>query len=171
MRRSTKAALGLAMLAALSAPAVISPARAETPEEWIALGSRVHGGFGTFIPVGIRIGLDAVKRLGAKPRELEIVYYDNDKVPCACFLDGVMIATTASPGQRTVTVAARKAPEGSAAMIEIRHRKTGAGVRYKIPETWLLKLAQWNRTLDERGRYDEVMKAEGLFEAEEIQQR
>jgi hypothetical protein len=38
-------------------------ARAETPEEWIALGARVHGAFGAFIPLGIKIGLDAVKRL------------------------------------------------------------------------------------------------------------
>ena len=98
-----------------SALAATSPVRAETPDEWIALGRRVHGGFGTFIPVGIRVGLDAVRRLDAKPRELTVVYYDNDKVPCACFLDGIMIATTASPGQRSVTVAAEKAPEGSAA--------------------------------------------------------
>jgi hypothetical protein len=34
----------------------ISPAKAETPEEWIALGARVHGAFGAFIPLGIKIG-------------------------------------------------------------------------------------------------------------------
>ena len=33
-------------------------AKAETPEEWIALGARVHGAFGAFIPLGIKIGLD-----------------------------------------------------------------------------------------------------------------
>jgi hypothetical protein len=44
--------------------------QAETPEEWIALGARVHGAFGAFIPLGIKIGLDAVKRLDTKPREL-----------------------------------------------------------------------------------------------------
>ena len=32
------------------------PACAETPDEWIALVTRVHGGFGSFIPLGIRIG-------------------------------------------------------------------------------------------------------------------
>jgi hypothetical protein len=48
-------------------------AGAETPEEWVALGARVHGGFGAFIPLGIRIGLDAVKRLDAKPRELTVL--------------------------------------------------------------------------------------------------
>jgi hypothetical protein len=40
-------------------------ARAETPQEWIELGARVHGGFGAFIPLGIRIGLDALARLDA----------------------------------------------------------------------------------------------------------
>ena len=35
------------------------PAQAETPAQWIELGARVHGAFGAFIPIGIRIGLDA----------------------------------------------------------------------------------------------------------------
>ena len=47
-------------------------ANAETPDEWVTLGARVHGGFGAFIPLGIKIGLDAVKRLDAKPRELSV---------------------------------------------------------------------------------------------------
>lgn len=158
-----------ALLAALvlGLPTAAS-AQTETPEEWINLGRRVHGGFGAFIPLGIRIGLDAVARLEAKPRELTVTYFDSDKSPCACFLDGVMIATTASPGQRTATIAPEKAPEGSAAVIVIRHRKSGAAIRYAIPQEALLKLAQWNRTLDERGRYDEVMKADGLFTSEPI---
>ena len=50
-------------------------AKAETPEEWIALGARVHGAFGAFIPLGIKIGLDATKRLNAKPRELTVSRY------------------------------------------------------------------------------------------------
>jgi hypothetical protein len=45
----------------------ITTLRAETPEEWVKLGARVHGGFGAFIPVGIRIGGDAMKRLRAQP--------------------------------------------------------------------------------------------------------
>ena len=75
-------------------------ANAETAEEWIALGARVHGGFGAFIPLGIKIGLDAAQRLNAKPRELTVLYYDSDKSPCACFADGIAIATYASVGQR-----------------------------------------------------------------------
>ena len=58
-------------------------AKAETPDEWIALGARVHGAFGAFIPLSIKIGLDAVDRLKAQPRELAVLYYDSDKSPCA----------------------------------------------------------------------------------------
>jgi formylmethanofuran dehydrogenase subunit E len=72
--------------------------KAETPDEWIALGARVHGAFGAFIPLGIKIGLDAVDRLKAQPRELAVLYYDSDKSPCACFADGIAIATHASVG-------------------------------------------------------------------------
>src|SRR6476619_7338417 len=84
-------------------------AGAETPEEWIALGARVHGGYGAFIPLGIKIGLDAVDRLKAKPRELSVTYYDSEKAPCACFADGVAIATSASVGQRSSKVDPEKA--------------------------------------------------------------
>jgi hypothetical protein len=48
-------------------------ASAETPDEWVTLGARVHGAFGAFIPLGIKIGLDAVKHLDAKPRELALI--------------------------------------------------------------------------------------------------
>jgi len=161
-KNPTLAACLAAMLVAM--PGFAGSVRAETPDEWIVLGKRVHGGFGSFIPVGIRIGLDALKRLEAQPRDVAVTYYDSDKVPCACIADGIMIATTASPGQRTLSIAADKAPEGAMGVVVIRHRKTAAAVRYTIPERWLLQLAQWNRTLDERGRFDEVMKAEGLFD-------
>lgn len=162
----------ISLLFAIAVSVVVGslPVQAQTPEEWIALGRRVHGGFGTHIPTGIRIGLDAVKRLNAAPRELTVTFYDSEKAPCACIADGIMIATTASPGQRTLVIAAEKAPAGAMAMAVIRHRKTGAALRYTVSDTWLLKLAQWNRTLDERGRYDEVMKAEGLFEVVEEKQ-
>ena len=139
---------------------------AETPEEWIALGTRIHGGFGSFIPLGIKIGLDAVQRLNAKPRELVVLYYDGDGAPCACFADGVAIATYASVGQRTLTIAPEKAPSGDAAVIIIRRRQGGPGFKYTIPMTALAKLGPMNRDLDLRGRYDAVMAADDLFQVE-----
>jgi formylmethanofuran dehydrogenase subunit E len=159
-----------AMLLALAGTFTVSgTCRGETPEEWIALGARVHGGFGSFIPVGIRIGLDALARLGAKPRDVSVLYYDGEKAPCACFADGVMIATVASPGQRTLQIAAEKAPSGVLAVIIVRDKRSNHAVKYTVSDAWLAKLAEWNRALDPRGRYDAVMTAEGLYAVEPAQ--
>ena len=140
-----------------------SPSNAETPDEWVALGARVHGAFGAFIPVGIKIGLDAVKRLNAKPRELTVLYYDNDSSPCACFADGIAIAAYASVGQRTLTISPEKAPAGDAAVVVIRPRQGGPGFKYTIPMAALTKLGPMNKELDPRGRYDAVMATDGLL--------
>ena len=142
--------------------------QAETPEEWITLGARVHGAFGAFIPLGIKIGLDAVKRLDAKPRELAVTYYDSNSSPFACFADGIAIATYASVGQRTLTIAPEKAPDGSLAVVIIRPRKGGPGFKYTIPASDLARLGPMNKNLDPQGRWDAVMKEEGLFTAEEV---
>ena len=117
-------------------------ARAETPEEWVRLGARVHGAFGSFIPVGIRIGLDALDKLKADPRGLTVIYYNGEKPPCPCVADGVMLATMASPGQGTFQIAAEKAPAGTMAVIVIRNRKTGQGLRYEISDEWLPKISR-----------------------------
>jgi FmdE, Molybdenum formylmethanofuran dehydrogenase operon len=141
---------------------------AETPEEWIALGARVHDAFGSFIPLGIKIGLDAVSRLNAKPRELSVLYYDSDASPCACFADGIAIATYASVGQRTLTIAPEKAPAGDAAVIVIRPRQGGPGFKYTIPVATLGELGPMNKDLDPRGRYDAVMRTPDLVRVEAV---
>ena len=161
----SKSCAFLGLIVAISTPVV---PRAETPQEWITLGARVHGGFGSFIPVGIRIGRDALQRLNAKPREVTVVYYDSDKAPCACIANGVAIATQASVGQRTLQIAPEEAPNGTIATIIVRHKRTGQGIAYTVPDRWLSQLAEWNRTMDVQGRYDQVMKADGLFEATEL---
>jgi hypothetical protein len=145
-----------------------SLAHAETPEEWIALGPRVHGAFGSFIPLGIKIGLDAVERFKAQPRELIVLYFDGDASPCACFADGVAIATRASVGQRTLTIAAQKAPPEDAAVIVIRPRQGGAGYKYTIPASALATLGPMNKNLDPRGRYDAVMASHDLYQVEAV---
>src|SRR6516225_4041094 len=139
------------------------PARAETPTEWVELGARVHGAFGAFIPIGIRIGLDAKERIKADPRGLAVTYYTGEKAPCPCIADGVMLATNASPGQGTLVIAPENAPAGTLVVV-VRNRKTGEGFRYTVADTWLPKVIEWNKTLDPAGRFDAAMKAEGLFE-------
>jgi formylmethanofuran dehydrogenase subunit E len=153
----------LVLAVAVGLGVTASDARAQSREEWITLGARVHGAFGAFVPVGIRVGLDALERLKAGPREVTVLFFDSEKAPCACIADGVMLATVASPGQRTLQLAAEKAPPGALAVVVVRHRKTGEAVQYTIADSWLPKLAEWNKTLDPTGRYDRVMKAEGLF--------
>ena len=54
-----------AALLAMCGALLASTSRAETMDEWIKLGARVHGGFGAFLPAGIRIGLDALERFKA----------------------------------------------------------------------------------------------------------
>jgi hypothetical protein len=75
-------------------------------------------------------------------------------------------ATHASVGQRTLTIAPEKAPPGMAAVIVIRPRQGGAGLKYAIPMSALAKLGPMNKDLDPRGRYDAVMATEGLFQVE-----
>ena len=141
-----------------------SPVHAETESEWIALGTRIHGGFGPLIPIGIRIGLDAKEKLKADPRGLTLLYYSGEKAPCPCIADGIMLATQASPGQGTLQIASEKAPAGFLAVAIIRNRKTGEGLRYAVSEQWMPKVGEWIRTLDPPGRFQAVMMADELFQ-------
>jgi hypothetical protein len=85
--------LDIRLIAVIVALLIPASAHAETKEEWIALGARVHGGFGAFIPVGIRIGLDAMQRLKADRHDVTVLYYDGGLPPSPCVADGIMIAT------------------------------------------------------------------------------
>jgi formylmethanofuran dehydrogenase subunit E len=144
-----------------------SAARAETPEEWIKLGARVHGGFGAFIPIGIRIGEDAIKRLNAQSRELSVLYYSGEGVPCPCSVDGVMLAVGASPGQGSVQVSAEKSPPGTFAVVIIRPRNGGDGLKYTVPMSVMPKLGEINKTMqDPMARYNAVMALGDFFTVE-----
>lgn len=153
------------LAAALLLLLTLAQARSETREQWIKWGARVHGAFGAFIPVGIRIGLDARERLKADARGLTVTYYSGEKPPCPCVADGIMIATQASPGQGTLQMAPEKAPAGMMAAIVIRNRKSGEAVRYSISDGWLPTILGWNK-LDPAGRFDAAMTAEHLFQSE-----
>jgi FmdE, Molybdenum formylmethanofuran dehydrogenase operon len=144
-------------------------APAETPDEWIKLLTRVHGGFGSFLPVGIRIGEDAMKRLGAKPRDLSVVFYQGEGTPCPCAADGVSLAVYSSAGHGTLQIAGEKSPPGTFAAVVIRPRKGGEGLRYTVPMAMMPKLGEINATIsDPRGRYDAVMGIPDLYTVEVV---
>lgn len=143
------------------------PARAETPEEWVTLLTRVHGGFGSFLPVGIRIGEDAMKRLNAKPRELDVTFYQGEGTPCPCAADGASLAVYASAGQGTLHIASEKSPPGTFAVIVVKPRKGGDGLKYTVPVSLMPKLGQINSTIqDPLGRYNAVMGIPDLYTVE-----
>lgn len=146
-----------------------SSAQAETPEEWVSLLTRVHGGFGSFLPVGIRIGEDAMQRLNANPRELAVVFQQGEGTPCPCAADGVMLAVSASPGQGTLQIAPEKASRETFAVVVIRPRQGGDGLRYHVPISHIAKLAEINRNMQvPLDRYNAVMGIPDLFTVEPV---
>lgn len=160
--------VGLVVAAPVTMLCVTTTARAETPAQWIELGARVHGAFGSFIPVGIRIGLDALQRLHAERRGVTVMFYQGPKAPCPCSVDGIAIATQASVGQGTLRVSPDKAPDGTFAVAVIRDKATGAGLKYTVAASWMPKLDEMNKTLDPMGRYNAVMSAADLFTIEPV---
>jgi formylmethanofuran dehydrogenase subunit E len=131
----------------------------ETPDQWVELGRRMHGGFGSYIALGIRIGLDAMQRLDADPRTLDVTYYSGAIAPCPCVADGIMIATTSTPGQNLLRVAATSSPRGTFGVAESRDRKMGKMLRYSIPAAAKAQLDTWNQKTTGQQRYDAVMNA------------
>lgn len=142
--------------------------KAETPDEWVRLGQRVHGGFGTYVALGIRIGLDAMKRLEANPRDLDVTYQNSPDSPCPCVVDGIMIATVATPRQNSLRVLPTNSNSNFFGVALIKHRKTGQSLRYTIPVAARSLLDSWNNQQQGRERYDTVMNASqnSLFHVE-----
>ena len=153
--------LALAIVLALTAPA----AHAQTPEQWVQWGERVHGGFGSLIALGIRVGLDAMQRLGAGRRELIVHYADGPQTPCPCAVDGIAIAVSASLGQGTLSLASERASDGLLARVTFTHKPTGRKLTYELPQSVLPAMQAINRDTTGIGRYEAVMEldAASLF--------
>ena len=80
-----------------------------------------------------------------------------------------MLAVGASPGQGTVQVAAEKSPPGTFAVVMIRPRHGGDGLKYTVPMSMLPKLSQINSLIQNpRWRYDAVMAIADLYTVEEL---
>ncbi|MBK5962346.1 hypothetical protein CCR97_29765 [Rhodoplanes elegans] len=149
------AAAGVGPLAAHDGPIETTP-----PDErdlWISLGARVHGGFGSLIAAGIRIGDDARQKLGAAPRELDVTYHTSPGAPCPCMVDGVMIATRASPGQASLRVADTPAGDGLFGRVIIRHKPSGRTLDYAVPAAIWPRLRDINKEPTGIARWDAVM--------------
>jgi hypothetical protein len=132
------------------------PAGADTPDQFVALGHRIHGEFGSLIALGIRIGVDATSRLHDRGRRLRVIYQSGPVAPCPCVVDGVMLATRTSPGQDSLHVGSPSTDPmvfGVVTVIDARH----GAVRYIIPAATGALMGRVNRLTSERARYDVVM--------------
>jgi len=159
--------LMIRVLASATCAAVLTlgPAQvhAQTLDDWVEWGDRVHGGFGSLIALGIRIGLDALQRLGAQRREVRVDYTDGPQTPCACVLDGIAIAVSASLGQGTLALAGARTEPGLLARIDLWHRSTGQGLRYEIPADVLGLMQAINSREDAIGRMRAVTEIDAAL--------
>jgi hypothetical protein len=81
-----------------------------------------------------------------------------------------MLAVSASPGQGSLQIAPEKSPPGTFAVVVIRPRKGGDGLRYTVPMSQMPKLGQINSTIaDPLARYHAVMALPDLFTVEPAQ--
>jgi hypothetical protein len=128
-------------------------------QDWVTWGEVVHGGFGSHIALGIRIGQDALKRLDAKRRDVEVIYTEGAKAPCACVADGLTVATAASAGQRSLTVLPKSTDESFMATIEVRKKKSEKAVIYRIPASAQAPLGNMNIGKTPAERYALVVNA------------
>lgn len=148
------ASAGVGPLAAHDGPIETTPA--DERDFWISLGARVHGGFGSLIAAGIRIGDDARQKLGAAPRELDVTYFSSPGAPCPCLVD-VMIATRASPGQASLRVADTPAGDGLFGRVVIRHKPSGRTLDYAVPTAIWPRLRDINKEPTGIARWNAVM--------------
>lgn len=135
----------------------IEPEPEPTPEQWIDWGQRVHGGFGVLIAAGIRIGLDAQAHLDAARRQMRVTFFDSEIAPCPCLADGIIVAVSASPGQRSLIMSDIPAGEGWYAEILFEHRGSGQQVRYCVRPESMFAFNEFQRQPDFRLRFDAVM--------------
>ena len=170
MTRTSMVPIALLLMVFAGLAAQTRNAAAQSPEQLIDIGTRVHGGFGTYIALGIRIGNDALAALGAQPREVDVTLHSGPKAPCPCLIDGVMVVTAASPGQGTLRIAAEPAADNEIGVVVVKHRRDGRSVRYVVPLSAGPKLFAWNKEKDPRGRLDAVMQepARNLFVREAV---
>ncbi|HUL67291.1 MAG TPA: formylmethanofuran dehydrogenase subunit E family protein [Burkholderiaceae bacterium] len=153
--------IGVALMSAGMTGSAFLEQRAAAPpmDDLVALGTRIHGAFGSYLALGIRIGDEALPRLQAARTEVDVTVIDGPTTPCPCIADGLMIATGATPGRGTLRVAETKAPAGTFGIVMISRLKDGVRLRVVIPSETRLILDQWN-ILEPQAKLEAVRAAD-----------
>jgi formylmethanofuran dehydrogenase subunit E len=145
------------------------PLPGETDEDWVTLGTKPHGGFGSYVALGVYIGLDAREQLGAKPRQLEVSFANAANAPCPCLADGLQLATGATVGRGSLTMASEPAPTGAFGVVTVTDPTSRRTLRYTIPDEAREMLDNWNKLpAHERLPALRTVPADELFQRVEI---
>ena len=132
--------------------------KSQTNEKWTEWGDRVHGGFGSLVAYGVVIGNDSLVRLNAQRRDVIVEYTDGPMTPCACVLDGIAIAVSASLGQRTMKLNEYRTEEGLLARVKITNKKTNQLVVYELPMSVMPLMATINKDYEPSKRLEAVQR-------------
>lgn len=139
--------------------------------DWVALGTQLHGGFGSYVALGVHIGLDALRELGAERRAVQVTFINGALAPCPCVADGLIIATGATPGRGSFVVLADMAAAGAFAVVRVHDPKSARTLSYVVPDALRSQLDAWNQ-LPATERLNAVASAprSQLFRREEIKE-
>jgi formylmethanofuran dehydrogenase subunit E len=151
--------------AAPAAPAAPSTAAGKSASasgdganDWVALATRLHGGLGSYVALGIRIGLDALADLNVARGEIDVTLTDGPETRCPCIADGLLMSTGATPGRATLHVDIGKAPPGVVGIVTVRHVKTNRTIRYTVLPSTRTQLDEWNQ-LEPAAKLDVILRA------------
>ncbi|MFQ6086485.1 MAG: FmdE family protein [Candidatus Bathyarchaeia archaeon] len=88
-------------------------------EEIIEKAVGLHGHFGPFMVLGVRMGLIALRELGAKKGnpKLRVTVMTRPSVPFSCVIDGIQVATKCTIGNRKLRL--RNSPKNVSAKFQI----------------------------------------------------
>ncbi len=130
-------------------------------ERLVSMGTELHGHYGAFMVVGIRMGLLALEKLESKGQfDLRAVSEAGNRTPLSCLNDGIQIATGCTLGKGNITVLDKDTP---AVTFET---KSGRGVRIELVPEVRQKIFSWFREEDGEKTADRILKMsnEELFD-------
>lgn len=124
----------------------------------MALATRIHGGLGSYVALGIRIGLDALAELKVSRGDVDVMLIDGPETRCPCIADGLLLSTGATPGRATLHVDVAKAPPGVVGIVTVRHVRTNRTIRYTVLPSMRDRLDEWN-LLDPAAKMNALLHA------------
>lgn len=131
----------------------------EIPEE-LERAKSFHGHLGPWLVLGIRIGEDAVRTLGARRWfGASVVVNCPPRPPHSCIADGLQLSTGCTYGKRSIEI--RPADDVE---VRVTNTDTGAERAYRVPKATAEEAARRMREDGEESASLWAWTTDGLFE-------